>query len=90
MISGRIQERIQSEALAEQYDSFSRDLMMAIAKNNPDYIPINRFVDTETFNPDFNLAITRSLDASQTYYLFRARVQSTYRSAFGMLATCRS
>ena len=71
VISGRIQERIQSEALAEQYDSFSRDLMMAIAKNNPDYIPINRFVDTETFNPDFNLAITRSLDASQTYYLFR-------------------
>jgi hypothetical protein len=61
----------QNGDLMQAVVSDNRDLMQSVAEMNPDYLPINRFADTETFNYDFNRAVARSLDNSQTYYLFR-------------------
>jgi hypothetical protein len=69
--SSRIQERVQADTLVEQHEILSGKLMQTVAKNNPDFIPIDRFSDTETFNRDFNRALTRSLEAATSMYCFR-------------------
>src|ERR1700722_6862299 len=54
--------------MLEQHSTASDRLLQTITSYNKSYLPINSFVDTETFSSDFNRALTRSLDNSTGYY----------------------
>lgn len=57
-----------STRLLEQHEAASAGLLQTVREYNGEYLPISSFDDTESFNLRFNRAITRSLDASKTYF----------------------
>src|SRR6266852_4328467 len=70
VISTRIQEKIQSDNLAEQHKALSDQLLKTIVAQNLTYMPISIFRESSSFNHELNQAISKSLEAA-TLYFFR-------------------